>query len=193
MERLKKARGKAAFTLKDRLQHAQASYPASAIPTSDEPDTQDVEEHKEWFEVDGKDIHLFNAPISSIRVVDHINDTEAPCPSKKSETGNTKIKAQFGRHRTHNEQTLVHPCGIIFSRATVFGAEAVSNFLVMVKNAFSVPGAQKPEHLVYDSNCDVEQQVMASGDPFFADMGMSVDVWHFLNKHKVTHKFCQVH
>ncbi|KAF8226601.1 hypothetical protein L208DRAFT_1301045, partial [Tricholoma matsutake] len=77
--------------------------------------------------------------------------------------------------------------------ATMFGAEAVSNFLVMVKNAFSVPGAQKPEHLVYDSNCDAKQQAMASGDPFFADMGMSVDVWHFLNKHKVTHEFCQVH
>ena len=65
----------------------------------------------------------------------------------------------------------------------MFGAEAVLNFLMMVKNAFSVPSAQKPEHLVYDSNCDVKQQVMALGDPFFADMGMSVDVWHFLNKH----------
>ncbi|KAF8224723.1 hypothetical protein L208DRAFT_1116868, partial [Tricholoma matsutake] len=48
-------------------------------------------------------------------------------------------------------------------------------------------------HLVSDSNCDAKQQVMASGNPFFADMGMSVDVWHFLNKHKVTHEFCQVH
>jgi len=64
---------------------------------------------------------------------------------------------------------------------------------VFVKNAFSVPGAHKPEHLVYDTNCDARQQVLASGDPFFADMGMCVDVWHFLNKHKVTHTFCQEH
>jgi hypothetical protein len=147
MERLNKARGKAVFTLKDCLQHAQASYPASAIPISDEHEAQDVEEYEEWFEVDGEGVHLFNAPISSIGVVDHVNNTEAPCPSKKSETGNTKIKAQFGWRRTHNEQTLVHPCGIIYARATMFGAKAVLNFLVMVKNAFSVPGAQKPEHL----------------------------------------------
>jgi hypothetical protein len=61
----------------------------------------------------------------------------------------------------------------------------------MVKNAFSVPGAQKPEHLIYDSNCDAKQQAKASNDPYFEDMGMCVDVWHFLNKHKVTHTFCQ--
>ena len=115
MERLNKGHGKAAFTLKDCLQHAQASYPASAIPISDEDEAQDVEEHEEWFKVDGKGVHLFNAPISSIRVIDHIDDTEAPCPSKKSKTGNTKIKAQFGQHRMHNEQTLVCPCGIIFA------------------------------------------------------------------------------
>ena len=82
---------------------------------------------------------------------------------------------------------------IIFARATMYGAEAVSNFLVMVKNAFLVPGAQKPEHLIYDSNCDAKQQVMSSGDPYFADMGMCVNIWHFLNKHKVTHAFCQKH
>jgi hypothetical protein len=63
----------------------------------------------------------------------------------------------------------------------------------MVKNAFSVPGAEKPEHLIYDSNCDAKQQAMAWGDEFFKDMGMCVDVWHFLNKHKITHEFCQKH
>jgi hypothetical protein len=52
-----------------------------------------------------------------------------PCPSK-SNVGNRVFKAQFGRRRTHNEQTLVRPCGIIYARATMFGAEAVSNFLV---------------------------------------------------------------
>jgi hypothetical protein len=58
-----------------------------------------------------------------------------------------------------------------------------------VKNAFSVPGAHKPEHLIYDTNCDAKQQ--ARSDPYFDDMGMCVDVFHFLNKHKVTHTFCQ--
>ena len=34
---------------------------------------------------------------------------------------------------------------------------------------------------------------MKSNNPFFADIGMCVNVWHFLNKHKVTHEFCQKH
>lgn len=30
-------------------------------------------------------------------------------------------------------------------------------------------------------------------DPWWDSVGMSVDVWHFLNKHKVSHDFCQKH
>lgn len=61
----------------------------------------------------------------------------------------------------------------------------------MVQNAFSVPGARKPEHIFYDSNCDARQQ--AEKIPWFAGIGMCVDVWHFKNKHKVTHEYCQKH
>lgn len=68
-----------------------------------------------------------------------------------------------------------------------------SGWQLFVKNAFSVPGAQKPEHLIYDTNCDARQQAESRGDPFFKDMGMCVDVWHFLNKHQVTHGYCQEH
>jgi hypothetical protein len=28
---------------------------------------------------------------------------------------------------------------------------------------------------------------------WFQDVGMCVDVWHFLNKHKASHTFCQEH
>ena len=59
----------------------------------------------------------------------------------------------------------------------------------MVENAFSVPGAQKPEHIFYDSNCLARQQ--AKSNPWFAGIGMCVDVWHFRNKHKATHEYCQ--
>lgn len=62
-----------------------------------------------------------------------------------------------------------------------------------VKKAFSVPGAHKPEHLIYNSNCDTKQQALAQNDPYFKDMGMCVDIWHFLNRHKITHSFCQQH
>ena len=62
-----------------------------------------------------------------------------------------------------------------------------------IKNAFSVPGAYKPKHLFYNTNCDAKQQVIKSSDPFFANMGMCVDIWHFLDKHKAKDDFCQEH
>ena len=64
-----------------------------------------------------------------------------------------------------------------------------------MQKAFSVPGAHKPEHLIYDTNCDAKQQVMANPGywAWFQDVGMCVDVWHFLHKHKASHTFCQEH
>jgi hypothetical protein len=44
----------------------------------------------------------------------------------KSEGGNRKIKARFGRGHTHNEQMIMYPCGVVISRATFWGSEAVS-------------------------------------------------------------------
>lgn len=61
----------------------------------------------------------------------------------------------------------------------------------MCQNAFLVPGARKPEHIFYDTNCDARQQ--AEKNPWFANIGICVDVWHFLNKHKVSHEYCQQH
>ncbi|PPR02945.1 hypothetical protein CVT24_012157 [Panaeolus cyanescens] len=136
-------------------------------------------------------VQPFQSSLPSPAQVDNVVSTNVPCPTK-SLTGNRPIlKAQFGRRRTHNEQTLVRPCGVIFARATMYGAEAVSNFLVMVKNAFSVPGASKPEHIFYDTNCLARQQ--AESDPWFKDIGMCVDAWHFRNKHATTHEYCQLH
>jgi hypothetical protein len=130
----------------------------------------------------------------SVGVVDQDSETASippvPCPSKSPAGNQPTFKALFGRRRTHNEQTLVQPCGVIFARATMFGAEAVSNFLVMVKNAFSVPGAHKPEHVFYDTNCLVRQQ--AEKDPWFKGIGMCVDAWHFRNKHATSHAYCQL-
>jgi len=41
-----------------------------------------------------------------------------------------KLRAQFGRKRTHNEQIIVAPCGIILARETFYGAEAVATVVV---------------------------------------------------------------
>jgi hypothetical protein len=125
-------RGRAAFTLKSRLQRATGSHPDEAIPGADAGPAEDdpvLEETEEWFEVDENGVRIFVAPNEGSIGVDDTNADAVPC-EPKSATGNRRVKAQFGRRRTHNEQLLVRPCGVIFARATFFGAEAVSNVLV---------------------------------------------------------------
>lgn len=52
-------------------------------------------------------------------------DNEAECDGK-AEAGNRRLKAFFGRRRTHNEQLIMRSCGVIIARATFFGSEAIS-------------------------------------------------------------------
>ena len=174
------------FLYKQQLQ--QISQPVDSLSTSHHVPEQDIQEDIKSYLADENGVHMhIEKNPGTIGVVD---DSQELCPSK-AVTGNWAVKAEFGRHWTHNEQKLVWPCGVIFARATLFGAEVVSNFLVMLKNAFSVPGAQKPEHVFYNTNCDAWQQ--AEKDPWFQGVGMCVNAWHFHNKHSVTHKYCQLH
>jgi hypothetical protein len=191
MEKKHHERSTGSFLYKERLQHTKISQPVDSFSGAHRVPEQDIQEDFETFVVDGQNevaIHTQKNP-GTVGTLDDVLPRD-PCPSK-SAVGNQTLKAQFRRRRTHNEQTLVRPCGVIFAHATMFGAEAVSNFLVMVRNAFSVPGAQKPEHIFYDTNCDARQQ--AEKDPWFKGVGMCVDAWHFRNKHAVTHQYCQLH
>lgn len=147
MERLHYERGRAFFTLRERLQRHRQTHPDSE---QDEEDTNDEDgedidglgEDIEWFEFgELGDIHIRSGPNpGSIGVVD--TDAE-PCEASKSLTGNRKYKALFGRCRTHNEQLLVWPCGVIFARATFYNAEAVSNVLV----------GKQYVHIILSHNC----------------------------------------
>ena len=134
MEALSKAKGKSAFALKDRLQRQRVANPNEAISVSPNPSSviDDVEENEEWFTVDGDTVgHHFKKNTGCVGVSDEVaNAAESLICGTKSDKGNRRLKAQFGRRRTHNEQTLVRPCGVILARATFFGAEAVSNVLV---------------------------------------------------------------
>ena len=49
----------------------------------------------------------------------------------------------------------------------------------------------KPNHILFDSNCLFSKVV--EGDPFFEDIGLAVDVFHFKCKHKVEDIYCQTH
>jgi hypothetical protein len=123
MERLHYERGKAAFTLRDRLQKHRIAHPTSA----DEQDPIIADDDIEWFETDGDGRLRLRSKENPGSVGTTNEDT---CEASKSETGNRKFKALFGQCRTHNEQILVWLCGVIFARATFYHAEAVSNVLV---------------------------------------------------------------
>ncbi|KAF8144269.1 hypothetical protein K438DRAFT_1632122 [Mycena galopus ATCC 62051] len=192
-EELHYERGKAAFTLRDRLQKHRLAHPHDKTASVEEAAGDDIgDEGEEWFEQaeDGNVGIRCKIHPGSIGV-----DDSVPCEAAKSDTGNRKYKALFGALRTHNEQILVRPCGVIVSHATFYNAEAVSNVLIHMQKTFSVPRAVKPEHFVYDTACDARQQVLAHPDEWewFLDVGMSVDVFHFLHKHSITHTFCQEH
>lgn len=138
-ERKNKEKGASNFILKERFRNTQASHPVDTLATQEIDQIEDVEETTiEWFEVNSitKSVRLrsqINPGTVGILEEEVLSPPPNPCPSK-STTGNRIEKAQFSRRRTHNEQTLVRPCGIIFARATMFGAEAVSNFLVRLKS-----------------------------------------------------------
>jgi len=78
MEKLHRTRKSAMFQLKNRLQRAQVAHPNDAMPTDVPLEDQDGDEEQ------------------VLEFVPH-------CPDKPDE-GNQKVKAQFGRKRTHNEQ-----------------------------------------------------------------------------------------
>jgi len=106
LEKMHKWRGTAFFQLQRNLQCASVANPVdseAAVLTAEE-----VEE----MEVHGG----LDAPSSL-------------CPDKP-DTGIHKIRAVFGRRRTHNEQIMVHPCGIIVARRTFFGSETTPQTVV---------------------------------------------------------------
>jgi hypothetical protein len=49
----------------------------------------------------------------------------------------------------------------------------------------------RPDHIFFNSNCILAKLVKK--DPFFDEIGLSVDVFHFNCKHSETNTFCQEH
>lgn len=50
--------------------------------------------------------------------------------TQRASTKGPKLKATFGRRRTHNEQLIMRTCGVTIARATFYGSEARSAVLV---------------------------------------------------------------
>ncbi|TFK45431.1 hypothetical protein OE88DRAFT_1721508 [Heliocybe sulcata] len=113
------------------------------------------------------------------------------CPSK-STSGNRKLRALFGRRRTHNEQIFVRPCGIIVACATFYGAEGLAQVRDMLYKTFPVPGSM-PDIIFYDNNCGLYKHLKAIGDPLINTVGFPVDVFHWECKHKKNDVECSFH
>jgi hypothetical protein len=60
----------------------------------------------------------------------------------------------------------------------------------MIKRTYRIPGT-KPDHIFFDNNCSVAKAVR--NDPFFRNVGLTVDVFHFKCKHSEKDQFCQDH
>lgn len=111
------ARGQSRFTLHACLERARKAGAATAMATGgDSEDLEDLEAAEVDFLLDD-DGKVVNEEVSEA------------CPDKPP-TGNRRIRAQFGRRRTHNEQIIVAPCGVIIACATFYGAEALHTVAV---------------------------------------------------------------
>jgi len=104
------SRGKAIYELRRRLQRSSGKVPPNSIISSGTEMSSSVPEAEE----DEDEV-----------IVEGVDDS-SQC-DEKSPHGNRKIKAYFGRRRTHNEQIIMRPCGIIISRATFYGSEAIAS------------------------------------------------------------------
>ncbi|KAF8057809.1 hypothetical protein FPV67DRAFT_1677039 [Lyophyllum atratum] len=172
VERIHRERGQARFQLKERLQRARVAHPndATAVDTDLSNLAEDNEEEEE-----------FDLP-------DRDGQRELATSETHRNVQTKKVRAQFGRKRSHNEQIIVAPCGMIIARETFYGAEGVASVIEMIKRTFHED--IKPDHIFFDNNCTLAK--MVKDDPYFDSIGLSVDVFHFKCKHSETDQFCQL-
>ncbi|KZT63110.1 hypothetical protein DAEQUDRAFT_229694 [Daedalea quercina L-15889] len=110
------------------------------------------------------------------------------CPTKSDE-GNVRPRARFGRRRTHNEQLVVATCGVIVGRATFFGSEGIDGSRKFL-HALYPTQKSLPQVLFYDNACQFKKHVMHIKDQHFDNCAMPVDPFHAKTKHKETDLFC---
>ncbi|KAJ7118529.1 hypothetical protein C8R43DRAFT_1137271 [Mycena crocata] len=155
--------------LRSRLKKSGVAVPDDSVPLD-----AVEEDHEVIFEI---------GPKGPVEVDDEACDG-------KPESGNRKLRAIFGGRRTHNEQLIMRTCGVILSRATLFGSEAVSAVNLFAKATFPTPEST-PELFIFDNNCKLDAHQRAIHDKHFKNTGKPVNVFHFKCKHKVTDLHCQ--
>ncbi|KZT51644.1 hypothetical protein CALCODRAFT_442785, partial [Calocera cornea HHB12733] len=121
-----------------------------------------------------------------------IDNEDAHCDNKSPKV-NCKAKARFGCSWTHNEQLIVHPCGVIIACATFYGAEAISSVAVYMLRAVFPTHNSVPDILFYDNNCHLHCHLHANNDTHFTNMGLPVDIFHYKTKHSEKDEYCGQH
>ena len=102
-----------------------------------------------------------------------------------------RVPADGGQH-----STTVLVCINIYVSSTIL---RLSQGMLMT--LFSIPGARKPNHVFYDSNCNTLRELLAMQRrgtleekticEWFADVGLPVDVFHHRTKHNDTDELCK--
>ena len=120
VEKVHIERGQSRFQLQERLARARVAHPNDSLgeEVTSIPELIDVDEDEEEFEL---------LPVTGPTIPSRGQAANTPGPAGLQKK---KLRAQFGRKRTHNEQIIVAPCGMIMARETFFGAEAVSSVVV---------------------------------------------------------------
>ena len=114
-ERIHQERGQSQFQLHGRLQRARDVHRARPTHGRALAQLTSLENTEESFAVDDENeqSNLDSTAPASVPL--------SVCP---------KIHARFTCSRTHNEQVVIAPCGIILGRDTMFGAEGIASVAV---------------------------------------------------------------
>ncbi|KAH9856809.1 hypothetical protein C2E23DRAFT_866135 [Lenzites betulinus] len=199
---------KAAFTLRRRLQRAHAgTQPVDSMHAEpNEEGVVDVEVQEE-VEASGQ-MGIRISESDTLPAEPEDSDTvqsvplppgtvETPivdvgsCPNKPLVPKRT-LRAMFGRRRTHNEQLIVRPCGVIIRRATFYGSESVRQVCDLYKQTWP-DHSLLPRVSMYDNNCRLYIWCEANGETLHKEIGLPVDVFHWKCKHKKSDEACSVH
>ncbi|KAL4257788.1 hypothetical protein AB1N83_013934 [Pleurotus pulmonarius] len=137
----------------------------------------------------------YMAPQDSFSAGSQLEDLEEPegppveC-NDKPVSSSSRVKGLFTHNFTHTQLLFMRPCGVILSRVTMYGSEAISAVSQAAHATFPTPEST-PEFLFFDNNCKLVAHQRRYGDTHFANTGQPVDVFHFKSKHKESDVNCQ--
>ncbi|KAI0078139.1 hypothetical protein K474DRAFT_1594658 [Panus rudis PR-1116 ss-1] len=106
-------------------------------------------------------------------------------------TANAKLRAQFGRRWTHNEQLCVATCGVVLGRATFYGSEAPNGVRLFLRRLFPTLRSV-PRCIFYDNACGLKRILLSMpNETHFDACALPVDVFHMKSKHSESDEVCQ--